>query len=171
MARLRPEQWADIRAAWIGTDKPIREMAREYGVDHKSITERAGKEAWGSRNSNQRKAETVAAKLAGATVGGAKPPNSPPTGEDEEIERDVRVMKLAGDIGEAILDRCRDLLEGQLDPGDLNKTTDAWSKAVDRYRKIRGLDVAPPPGESASRPYERMTDEELEREIRATEGK
>ena len=108
MARLRPDQWADIRAAWIGTDKPIRELAREFGVDHKAITKRAESEAWGSRNANLRKAETVAAKLAGVP----KVPNEVPSGEDVEVDRDVEVMTLAGDVGRSILQRCRDLLDG-----------------------------------------------------------
>jgi hypothetical protein len=165
MARLRPEQWADIRAAWIGTDKPIREMAREYGVDHKSITERAAKELWGDRNSNLRKAEKVAARLAGAP----KPPTVPPSGEEAEADRDVEVMTIAGEVGRSIIERCRDLLLTTMEPKDLNQTTDAWRKAVDGYRKIRGLDIPVPPGDAPTRPYERMTDEDLEREIRAAE--
>lgn len=166
MARLKPEQWADIRAAWIGTDRPIREMAREYGVDHKAITKRAETEAWGSRNANLRKAEVVAAKLAGVP----KVPNKVPGGEEAEADRDVEVMTLAGEVGRSIIERCRDLLTTAMEPKDLNQTTDAWRKAVDGYRKIRGLDIPAPPGEAPARPYERMTDEDLEREIRAAEA-
>ena len=167
MARLRPEQWADIRAAWIGTDKPIRELAREYGVDHKAITKRAENELWGNRNSNMRKAEAVAAKLAGAH----KVPNRVPTGEEIEADKDVEVMTLAADAGRSIIERCRQLLESSLDPSDLNKTADAWRKAVDGYRKIRGLDIPPPPGAPAARPFAHMTDEEIERELNGSASK
>lgn len=166
MARLRPDQWADIRAAWIGTDKPIRELAREFGVDHKSITERAGKELWGDRNSSLRKAEKVAARLAGSP----KPPNEPPNGEDTEADRDVEVMTIAGDVGRSILERCRDLLQGSLDPKDLNQTTDAWRKAIDGYRRVRGLDLPAPPGDAAPRAYADLTDEDLDRKIREAEA-
>lgn len=167
MARLRPEQWADIRAAWIGTDKPIREIAREYGVDHKSITKRAENELWGKRNANMRKAETVAAKLAGVP----KVPKESPSGEEIEADKDVEVMTLAADAGRSIIERCRQLLESNLDLSDLNKTADAWRKAVDGYRKIRGLDIPPPPGAPAVRPFAHMTDEEIERELNGSASK
>ena len=171
MARLRPEQWADIRAAWIGTDKPIRELAREYGVDHKAITKRAENELWGNRNSNMRKAEAVAAKLAGAHRVPNRVPNTVPTGEEIEADKDVEVMTNAASVGRSIIERCRELLESSPDPTDLNKLSDAWRKAVDGYRKIRGLDIPPPPGAPAERPFAHMTDEEIERALDASSAK
>jgi hypothetical protein len=169
MARLRPDQWADIRAAWIGTDKPIRELGREFGVDHKAISKRAAAEVWGDRNASLRKAEKVAAKLAGGVHGVPKVPSEVPSGEDVEVDRDVKVMTLAADVGESILNQCRDRLESPLEPKDLNQTTDAWRKAVDGYRRVRGLDIAATPDKDIPRPFANLTDEELERQIH--EGK
>lgn len=170
MARLKPEQWADIRAAWIGTDKPIRELAREYGVDHKAISKRAETELWGSRNANLRKAEVVAAKLAGVVPKPPKVPNEVPTGEGLEADRDVAVMTTAAEVGKSILARCQEMLLSVVEPKDLNQLADAWRKAIDGYRRVRGLDIQVAPDKEPPRPFAYMTDEELERKIRAAEA-
>lgn len=194
MARLRPDQWADIRAAWIGTDKPIRELAREYGVTEAAIRQRAEKECWGPRNANGRKREIVASTLAGV------PQTTQPTTHCEdpgpafqaEVDADIEVQRFAGALFAKILRRADSLLESmrvaeeltadqigegiqivpvKYDGKELNAIADASRKALDGYRRVRGLDEPPPPGQAPVRPYGHMTDEELEREIRAAEAR
>lgn len=184
MARLKPEQWADIRAAWIGTDRSIREIAREYGVTEKAIRDRADKELWGPRNASGRKREIVAAKLAGA--GQSTHQNTqcvPPDPADAEADADIEVMRFSGRLFVKILHRADAMLAAGDDPDDLegairsarmdgkelNSIADAARKALDGYRRVRGLDTPAPPGSAVVSPYSHMSDEELAKAIRDAE--
>lgn len=187
MARLRPDQWADIRAAWIGTNEPIRELARRFGVTEGAIRQRAEKECWGPRNASGRKREIVASTLAGI------PQTTQPTTQREdpgptfqaEVDADIEVQRFAGALFVKILHRADSLLnsiqvadedvqEGattltvpvKIDGRELNAIADASRKALDGYRRVRGLDEPLQPGAVPVRPYGHLSDEDLEREIR-----
>lgn len=187
MARLRPEQWADIRAAWIGTDKPIRELAREYGVTEAAIRQRAEKELWGPRNAAGRKREIVASSLAGAsqTSQGSARCEDPVEAINSEADADIEVMRFSGKLFIKILHRADGMLAEPIDSDDaegairkarmdgkeLNSIADASRKALDGYRRVRGLDEPPKPGVAVVRPYEHMSDDELRREIEDAEAR
>lgn len=187
MARLRPEQWADIRAAWIGTDKPGREIAREYGITEKAIRDRAEKELWGPRNASGRKREIVAAKLAGAGESTQKTTHCGVGADPADIEADadIEVMRFSGKLFVKILHRADGMLapptddddavgairNAKMDGKELNSIADASRKALDGYRRVRGLDEPPKAGDKIVRPYSHMTDEELLREIHDAEAR
>jgi len=168
MARLRPDQWADIRAAWIGTDKPIRELAREYGVTEASIRHRADKEAWGPRNANGRKREIVVSTLAGISQSTQQSTHREDPGPafQAEVDADIEVQRFAGALFVKILRKADALHEFAADGRELNAIADASRKALDMYRRVRGLDEPLQPGAVPVRPYGHLTDEDLEREIR-----
>ena len=148
MARLRPDQWADIRAAWIGTDKPIREMAREAGVTEASIRHRADNEAWGQRNANGRKREIVVSTLAGIPQSTQQSTQRENLGEafQAEVDADIEVQRFAGKLFVKILRRSDLMVDGAADGRELNAVTDAARKALDGYRRVRGLDEPQKPG-------------------------
>lgn len=187
MARLKPEQWADIRAAWIGTDKPIRELAREYGVTEAAIRQRAEKECWGPRNASGRKREIVASTLAGASQSsqGTTRCEDPAESINAEADADIEVMRFTGKLFVKILYRADSMLadpvseddaegairKARMDGKELNSIADASRKALDGYRRVRGLDEPPKPGDKIVRPYSHMTDEELLREIHESEAR
>lgn len=173
MARLKPEQWADIRAAWIGTDKPIRDLAREFGVDEAAIRRRAEKEAWGPRNASGRKREIVAAKLAGASESPQQDPHcGPPIDQvNAEADADIEVMRFTGKLFVKILYRADSMLELTADGKELNSIADASRKALDGYRRVRGLDEPHAPGSPVVSPYSHMSDEELAKAIRESEAR
>lgn len=189
MARLRPEQWADIRAAWIGTDKPIRELAREFGVTEAAIRQRAEKELWGPRNAAGRKREIVASSLAGAsqTSQGATRCEDPVEAINSEADADIEVMRFTGRLFVKILHRADGMLDSiqavdddvddgpvrkaKMDGKELNSIADASRKALDGYRRVRGLDEPPKPGVAVVRPYEHMSDDDLRREIEDAEAR
>jgi hypothetical protein len=173
MARLRSDQWADIRAAWIGTDKPIRELAREFGVTEAAIRHRAEKEAWGTRNANGRKREIVVSTLAGipqSTQPGTRCENVEEAFQ-AEADADIEVMRIAGGLFVKILHRANSLLPLAADGREVNALADASRKALDGYRRVRGLDEPPPPGAPVVRPYSHLSDEELAREIREADAR
>lgn len=170
MARLRPEQWADIRAAWIGTDRPIREIAREYGLTEASIRKRAEKELWGPRNASGRKREIVAAKLAGAGQSTHQGTQCvPPDQTDAEADADIEVMRFSGKLFVKILYKADSLIDFAADGKEANSIADAARKALDGYRRVRGLDAPAPPGSAVVSPYSHMSDEELAKAIRDAE--
>ena len=173
MARLRPEQWADIRAAWIGTDKPGREIAREYGITEKAIRDRAEKELWGPRNASGRKREIVAAKLAGAGESTQKTTHCGVGADPADIEADadIEVMRFSGKLFVKILHRADGMVDLTADGKELNSVADASRKALDGYRRVRGLDEPPKAGDKIVRPYSHMSDEELLREIHGAEAR
>lgn len=173
MARLRPDQWADIHAAWIGTDKPIRELAREHGVADTAIRKRAESEAWGPRNANGRKREMVASSLAGISQSSQRSSQreDPEPAFQAEVDADIEVQRFAGKLFVKILRRADSMVDEATDAKEVNALADASRKALDGYRRVRGLDEPPPPGQAPPRPYSHMTDEELEREIRAAEAR
>ena len=172
MARLRPDQWADIRAAWIGTDKPIRELGREHGIADASIREKAAKEAWGPRNANGRKREIVVSTLAGIpqTSQQTSQCEDPDKAFQAEVDADVEVNRFAGALFVKILKRSDLMVDAATDGRELNAVTDAARKALDGYRRVRGLDEPQKAGDVV-RPYGHMTDEELAREIRESEAR
>ena len=168
MARLRPDQWADIRAAWIGTDKPIRELAREFGVTDASIRKRAELECWGPRNANGRKREIVVSTLAGIPQSTQQSTRREDPGPafQAEVDADIEVQRFAGALFVKILHKADALQEFAADGRELNAIADASRKALDGYRRVRGLDEPQQPGAVPVRPYGHLTDEDLEREIR-----
>lgn len=46
MPRLKPEQWAELRAAYETSERSNRELAKHYNITEKSIRDKAKKECW-----------------------------------------------------------------------------------------------------------------------------
>lgn len=49
MRILPPENWAEIRKAYVETAEPIRRIAARYGISHSTISNRALREDWPER--------------------------------------------------------------------------------------------------------------------------
>ena len=155
MAERSRNQWDDIRALWLSTDKPIRELARDFGVSDAAIRKRASKEVWGPRNAPARKRAIVEATLAGAQSGAQCVPR---TEIDEaiqnEAEQDIADMRLAASVGRKALRRCDELLDivdpdtgAKLGPKEVKSVTDAGRAALEMIRRARNLDdPQKPPG-------------------------
>jgi hypothetical protein len=45
MARLKAEDWEDIRARWCANET-LRDIAQDYSIDHTTIDKRAKREGW-----------------------------------------------------------------------------------------------------------------------------
>ena len=164
--KLSEHIWADVRALWLTTDRPVRDIAREFGVTDTAINKRAAKEAWGPRNAPARKRALVASASAGLNFGLQTKPNQT-SGEQaifDAAEQDVQDMSLAASVGRRILQRCQWLLDlvtldkddvpttepALVDPKDLKSTAEAARAAMDMIRRARNLDEpAPPPPEAS----------------------
>jgi multidrug efflux pump subunit AcrB len=148
-------QWDDIRAAWISTDKPIREMAREFGASEANIRKRAAKEAWGPRNASARKRAIVEAALAGAQSGAQCAPRTETDAAiQNEADQDIADMRLAASVGRKALQRCQHVLdlvnvdeEGKdpptlmlIAPKDIKAIAEAARAALEVIRRARNLD-------------------------------
>lgn len=46
MARLSPEKWAEVKAAYCVGKRTLEDIGAEYGVSHAAISQRAKKEGW-----------------------------------------------------------------------------------------------------------------------------
>jgi hypothetical protein len=82
------------------------------------------------------------------------------------VDADVEVQRFAGALFVKILHKADVLQESAADGRELNAIADASRKALDGYRRVRGLDEPLQPGAIPVRPYGHLTDEDLEREIR-----
>ncbi len=164
--KLSEHQWADIRTAWIASDRPIRDIAREFGVSDTAINKRAAKEIWGPRNAPARKRALVASASAGLNFGLQTKPNRA-SAEQAIVEaavQDSQDMNLAARVGRRILQRCEWLLDlvkldkedkptqepAIADPKEIKATAEAARAALEMIRRARNLDEpAPPPPEAS----------------------
>jgi replicative superfamily II helicase len=154
---LTEQQWGDIRTLWTATDKPIREIAREFGCSEGAIRKKAGKEVWGPRNASAVKRSIVEAAMAGARKGTRR-------GIEGEADQDIEDMLLAARVGRKVLQRCEYLLDEEyIDeegrkppvpvaraPKDIKCLAEGARAAMEMIRKARNLDApAPPPPEAS----------------------
>lgn len=50
MPRLTKAQWKEIKDEWVAGNLGVREIARTFGIDKKTLTDRAAREQWPERN-------------------------------------------------------------------------------------------------------------------------
>lgn len=152
---LAKTQWAEIRAAWISTNKPTRELARDFGVSEAAIRKRATKEAWGPRNASARKRAIVEAGLAGARPSAQCALRTPEDAAIEsEADQDIADMRLGAKVGRMVLQRCQYVLDlADVDPDgkepnrphlrcpkDIKSIAEAARSALEVIRRARNLD-------------------------------
>lgn len=141
MARLKPEQWAEVRTVWLSTDRTLRDIAAEFGVTEGAIRLKATH--WGIRNASERKRGIVQSRLAG--VESTRNEEESTQGEvakniADEADADVKVMRRAAQVFVRIIEKADAILDAACEGREVNAIADATRKAVDGYRRVRGLD-------------------------------
>lgn len=136
-SKLTPGQWIEVEAQYRATNRPIRDIASEYGINEATLRERAKKLCW-IREPAEAKRALVEAKVAGITTD--SPQEATQVLLHAQADADAETLKASAELYRRVLARLAVLLDGAEDGRDLKTVAEAARLATDGYTKVRGLD-------------------------------
>jgi hypothetical protein len=137
MSGKRNVDWAGIEVEYCTTERPVLQIANEFGVTEGGIRARAKKYGWVRNMAAQKRAE-VERRLNGITKYESK--EQIRTALENAADMDAADMLAGLDVARACIRRLRQSVELTEDPKDIKVIAEANRVAIDTIRRIRGLD-------------------------------
>ena len=129
--------WQSIENEYISTNRPVLQIANEYGVSEGAIRARAKKHGW-IRDILPVKRAKVAQRLSGITNDATK--NDIRNAIEKDVSDSVEDMNNGLDVARRVIYRLGVMVDVADDPKDVKIVAEANRIAVDTIRRIRGLD-------------------------------
>jgi hypothetical protein len=122
MARLSPEKWEEVKAAYCVGKRTNREIGEQFGVSHTAIQQRAEKEGWVKIDANIVDA-AIDSRIEISKV--SKTFQLESSHVNAQIDLHAQHKVKADNIGMMILDRTAELVRDCYDAGELQKLSAA----------------------------------------------
>lgn len=129
--------WQAIETEYISTNRPVLQIANDYGVTEGAIRARAKKQGW-VRNILPVKRAKVAQRIAGVTTGATN--NEIRNALEKDVDDSVEDMNGGLDVARRCITRLKDMVDMAGEPKDIKVIAEANRIAVETIRRIRGLD-------------------------------
>jgi len=159
MARLSPEKWEEVKAAYCVGKRTLEDIGIEFGVSHAAISQRAKKENWTKLdpvlidNTIQARAELTKLTETNGLVS---------LHVNAEIDLHAQDKAKADNIGMMILGRTAELVRDCCDAGELQKLSATHKNIYDgRFKPVSGTAIQINTGQQS----QSLTDAELNGKI------
>lgn len=138
MAARKNIDWLAVEGDYRAGTMTVESLAQKWGCTSAAVRHAAKRKGW-----LRDPAGVKAARVKAATSGVVSDPVSVETAMATEVDRDIRVMNLAAQFFETVLEKVARQIPTTDAPRDQKVLTETGTMAATMYRKIRNLEDKP----------------------------